>query len=62
MALPAEVSGEALSGSMPVASWSPHPRAKSNRKVTSHKSTSTVACYPPPISKKEKAGPATSVS
>ena len=62
MVVPAEVSGEALLGSMPVASWSPHPRARSNRKVTSHKSTGTVARYPPPISKKEEAGLATPVS
>ena len=62
MAVPAEVSGETLSGSMPVASWSPHPRARSNRKVTSCKSTGTVACYPPSVSKKGEAGPATSVS
>ena len=62
MVVPAEVSGEALSGSMLVASWSPCPRVRSNRKVTSHKNTGTVACYPPPISKKGEAGPATSVS
>ena len=52
MAVPAEVSGEALSGSMPVVSWSPYPRARSNKKVTSHKSTGIVACYPPPFKKK----------
>ena len=52
MVVPAEVSGKALSGSMLVASRSPRPRARSNRKVTSHKSTGTVAHYPPPISKK----------
>ena len=62
MAIPAEVSGEALSGSMPVASWSPHPRARSNGKSASCKSTGTVAHYPPPISKKGEAGPATPVS
>ena len=62
MAVPAEVSGEALLGSMPVASWSPCPRARSNRKVTSHKRTGTVAHYPPSISKKGEAGPATSIS
>ena len=62
MVVPAEVSREDLSGSMPVASWSPHPRARSNRKVTSHKSTGTVAYYHPPISKEEEAGLATSVS
>ena len=62
MAPPTEVSGEARLGSMPVASQSPHPRARSNRKVTSHKSTGTVARYPPPISKKGETGLTTSVS
>ena len=62
MAAPTEVSGEAQSGSMPVASQSPRPRARSNRKVTSHKSTGTVACYPPPISKMGEIGPEMSVS
>ena len=42
-----EVSGNAATGSMRVASQSPCSKARSGKKVTSHKSTGTVAHFPP---------------
>ena len=52
LAAPSEVSCKAGMGSMPVAGQSPHSKARSGKNVTSHKSTGTVACLPPPVSKK----------
>ena len=37
--------------SMPVASQSPRSKARLGKKLTSHKSSGTVACFPPPITK-----------
>ena len=51
VAASSEVSGTAGTGSMLVASRSPHSRAGSGKKVTSHKSAGTVACFPSPVTK-----------
>ena len=52
LAAPSEVSGKAGMGSMLVAGWSPCSKARSGKKVTSHKSAGTVAHLPPLVSKK----------
>ena len=52
VAASSEISGNAGTGSMLVASWSPCSKARSGKKVTSHKSTGTVAHLLPPVSKK----------
>ena len=48
VAASSEVSSKAGMRNMPVAGWLSHSKAGSGKKVTSHKSTSTVAQLPPP--------------
>ena len=51
-----EVRGKAGMRNMPVASQSSYSKVSSGKKVTSHKSTGTVAQLPPPVSKKTGVG------
>ena len=51
MAASSEVSGNARTGNMPVASRSPHSKSRSGKKVTSYKSAGTVAHFPSPVTK-----------
>ena len=56
VAVLSEVSSNAGMGSMPVASRSPHSKARSNKKVTSYKSAGTVTHFPPQVTKQTRGG------